>query len=175
MLLLDRLADTPAHAVGSIGEVLWQTAASKSLIGDLSRHTGPARSGYYRWFLDPCARERYAIDDHHSIGVEITADLRRAVASARASRSVTNLIKVLLSRSGEFAALWHRDDLPDQPFTIEPRRFVHPTLGPLELQRDVLTVTDRSVRVVMYFATPDSADDTSARLLSVVGHHRFDS
>ncbi|MCV7208067.1 helix-turn-helix transcriptional regulator [Mycolicibacterium canariasense] len=174
MLLLDRLADTPAHSVGPIGEVLWQTRASKALIGDLSRHTGRARSGYYRWFLDPGERQRYAPIDHRSISVEIAADLRRAQSSTRVSQSVTDLIIVLLSRSEEFATLWRRDDLREQPFTIEPRCFIHPSLGPLELQRKVLTLTDRSQRVVIYHATPGSADETTLQLLSVIGNHRFD-
>ncbi|MDX1872092.1 hypothetical protein SBI67_08175 [Mycolicibacterium sp. 120266] len=173
MLLLDRLADTPAHSVDPVGEVLWQTRASRSLIGDLSRHTGRARSGYYRWFLDPDERQRYAPIDHRAISVEIAADLRRTQSSTRASQSVTDLIIVLLSRSVEFATLWKSGDLREQPFTIEPRCFVHPSLGPLELQREVLTLADRSQRVVIYHAAPGSADETTLQLLSVIGNHRF--
>lgn len=173
MLLLDRLPDTPAHAVGPLGEVLWQTRASISLIGDLSRYTGRARSGYYRWFLAAGERQRYALSDHRAISVEIAADLRRAQASARTGRSVTDLIALLRSRSDEFAVLWESDDLRDEPSTIEARCFVHPSLGPLTLQREVLAVTDRSQRLVIYHAIPGSADDTTMRLLSVIGHHRF--
>lgn len=175
MLLLDRLADIPAHSVGSIGEVLWQTPASTSLVGDLTRHRGRARSGYYRWFFDARERERYAPSDHRAISVEIAADLRRAQSGAHASRSVEGLIETLLTRSVEFAALWRSDEPRDDPFTIEPRRFIHPALGPLELQREILTVTDRSQRVVIYYAIPGSADDTTLQLLSVIGHHRFES
>ena len=173
MLLLDRLSDTPAHTVGPLGEILWQTRASISLIGDLSRYTGRARSGYYRWFLDIGERQRYAPTDHRAISEEITADLRHAQTSARPGRSVTDLIALLLSRSDEFAALWKSDDLRDEPFTIEPRCFIHPSLGALKLQREVLTVTDRSQRVVLYHAIPGSADDTTMQLLSVIGQHRF--
>lgn len=174
MLLLDRLADTPAHSVGPIGEVLWQTTASKSLIGDLTRHRGPARSGYYRWFFDAYERERYAPSDHRAISVEIAADLRRAQSRASASRCVKDLVETLLTRSEEFAALWRSDEPRGDPLTIEARCFIHPALGPLELQREILTVTERSQRVVIYYAIPGSADDTTMQLLSVIGHHRFD-
>jgi transcriptional regulator with XRE-family HTH domain len=174
MLLLDRLSDTPAHSVGPLGEVLWQTRASRLLIGDQSRHTGRARSGYYRWFLDIGERTRYAPIDHRAISEEITADLRHAQSSTPVTRSTTDLIAVLLSRSEEFAALWGSSELRDQPFTIEPRGFIHPCLGPLELQREVLQVTDLSQRVVIYQAIPGSADETTMQLLSVIGHHRFD-
>lgn len=174
MLLLDRLADTPAHSVGPIGEVLWQTPASKALIGDLSRHTGRARSGYYRWFLDPSERQRYAPIGHRAISVEIAGELRRAQSSTQVSQSVTDLAIVLLSRSPEFATLWRGEDLGDQPFTIERRCFIHPSLGPLELQREVLVLADGSQRVIIYHAAQGSADETTLQLLSVIGNHRFD-
>lgn len=174
MLLLDRLADIPAHSVSPIGEVLWQTPASKSLVGDLTRHRGRARSGYYRWFVDADERERYAPSDHHAISAEIAADLRHAQRSARASRAVGELVEALLARSVEFAALWRSDEPKDDPLTIEPRCFIHPALGPLELQREILTVTDRSQRVVIYYAIPGSTEDTTMQLLSVIGYHRFD-
>ena len=173
VLLLDKLDDTPAHSVGPLGETLWQTRASKSLIGDQSRHTGRARSGYYRWFLDAFERQPYARTDHRAISAEIAADLRHTLSSPRAGRSVGDLVQILLSRSEEFATLWKSADLRDEPFTIEPRNFIHPSLGPLVLQREVLSVTNRSQRVVVYYAIPGSADDTTVQLLSVVGHHQF--
>ncbi|MGV0585269.1 helix-turn-helix transcriptional regulator [Mycobacteroides chelonae] len=173
MLLLERFSDSPAHSVGPLGEVLWQTRASKSLIGDLSRHTGRARSGYYRWFLDSCERRRYASTDHRAISVEITADLRHPQSSARAGRSARELVDILLRRSAEFAALWKSADLREEPFTIEPRSFIHPSLGLLVLQREVLTVADCSQRVVIYHAIPGSADETTMQLLAVIGCHRF--
>lgn len=175
MLLLDRLADTPAHSVGLLGEALWQTRASKSLIGDLSRHTGRARSGYYRWFIDSRERQRYASIDHRAISAEITADLRHTLSRTRAGRTVRDLVGILLSRSEEFAALWESPDLREEPFTIEPRTFNHPSLGPLQLQREVLTADDRSQRVVVYHAIPGTTDDTTMQLLSVIGQHRFNS
>ncbi|MCF6385649.1 helix-turn-helix transcriptional regulator [Mycobacterium sp. MBM] len=173
MLLFDRLSDTPAHSVGPLGEVLWQTETSRLLIGDQSRYTGRARSGYYRWFLDVGERKRYAPVDHRAISAEIAADLWQAQSRAPVTRPMINLIAVLLSRSEEFAALWKSNNLRDEPFTIEPRGFIHPRLGPLELQREVLDVTDRRQRVVVYHAIPGSADDTTMQLLSVIGHHRF--
>ena len=174
MFLLDRLAAAPAHSVGSIGEILWQTRVSKALVGDLSRYFGWARSGYYRWFLDSSERQRYAPTDHHAISAEIAADLRRAHAHTRTSRTVTALVDILLSRSDEFAALWRDDDLRNEPFTIDPRCLIHPSLGQLELQRQILTVADHSQRVVIYHAIPGSIDETALQLLAVIGHHRFD-
>lgn len=174
MFLLDRLADTPAHSVGPIGETLWQTRVSKALLGDLSRHTGHARSGYHRWFLDPSERQRYATTEHPAISAEIAADLRHAQARTRTSRTVTRLVDILRTRSEEFAALWRGHDLRDEPFTIDPRCFIHPSLGPIELQREVLTAEDYSQRMVIYHAIPGSADETAMQLLAVIGHHRFD-
>src|SRR6202011_122425 len=57
--VLDRLADTPALILSSLGETLVQNAMATALFGDTSRHTGWARSEIYRWFTDPAERLRY--------------------------------------------------------------------------------------------------------------------
>ncbi len=62
--IFDRLADTPAEIVTELGETLRQTPLGVALVGDLTRHTGAARSSGYRWFTDPAARDLYPPEDH---------------------------------------------------------------------------------------------------------------
>jgi len=56
MRVLDRLHDTPAQVVNTLGETLIQTRLAVALLGDETSFSGPSRSRVYRWFTDPDAR-----------------------------------------------------------------------------------------------------------------------
>ena len=83
--VMDRLQDTPAQIVSSIGETLQQTPPAVALLGDETRHTGPARSALYRWFTDPRARARYLPDDH-DLHSRVYVAILRAGASTQGPR-----------------------------------------------------------------------------------------
>src|SRR6202046_4443224 len=61
--VLDRLEDTPALILSSLGETLVQNRMADALFGDRSHYTGLARSEIYRWFTDPAERQRYPEHD----------------------------------------------------------------------------------------------------------------
>jgi len=61
--VLDRLADTPALILSSLGETLVQNRMAGALFGDKSGYTGLPRSGIYRWFTEPAERLCYPEDD----------------------------------------------------------------------------------------------------------------
>src|SRR6201996_2323759 len=61
--VLDRLEDTPALILSSLGETLVQNRMAKALMGDATGYTGHARSEIYRWFTDPEQRLFYMEDD----------------------------------------------------------------------------------------------------------------
>ena len=50
----------------------------------------------------------------------------------------------------------------------------HPVVGPVTVNCDVLDITDRDQRVVIYTATPGSPSEEALRLLSVIGTQRLD-
>ena len=54
--VLDRLSDTPALILSSLGETLVQNRMAQALFGDKPGCTGLARSEIYRWFTDPAER-----------------------------------------------------------------------------------------------------------------------
>jgi hypothetical protein len=61
--------------------------------------------------------------------------------------------------------------------TAEPtlcKTFRHPLVGPVTVNCDVLDITERDQRVVLYTATPGSSSEEALRLLSVVGTQRMD-
>ena len=54
------------------------------------------------------------------------------------------------------------------------KTFQHPLVGPVTVNCDVLDITDRDQRVVIYTAAPGSPSEEALRLLSVVGTQRMD-
>lgn len=53
-------------------------------------------------------------------------------------------------------------------------RLIHPELGAIDLDCEVLPDADRGHRVVVYLAEPGSESHSKLQLLAVIGHHRFD-
>jgi hypothetical protein len=54
------------------------------------------------------------------------------------------------------------------------KTFQHPLVGPVTVNCDVLDITDRDQRVVIYTADPGSPSEEALRLLSVIGTQRMD-
>ncbi|MFJ8112082.1 hypothetical protein [Streptomyces sp. NPDC096132] len=92
MRVLDRLDDSPAPVLTDMADTLAQNPLAVALLGDQTRHTGLARSAYYRWFTD--AAERLE-EDHERHTRTQAARLRAALTSgsdtARAARIVAEL------------------------------------------------------------------------------------
>src|SRR2546423_5447229 len=81
MRVLDRLDDTPAMVHSDLVDTLAMNPLAVALLGDQTRHTGLARSGYYRWFMDPAERLLYPEETHESHGRANAARLRVALTA----------------------------------------------------------------------------------------------
>jgi len=68
--------------------------------------------------------------------------------------------------------LWDSHDVCAEHTLV--KTFQHPLVGPVTVNCDVLGITDRDQRVVIYTATPGSSSEEALRLLSVVGTQRMD-
>ena len=79
--VLDRLRDTPALILSSLGETLVQNRMAEALFGDKSGCTGLARSEIYRWFTDPAERLHYPEDDRDRQSRAQVAGLRAAYST----------------------------------------------------------------------------------------------
>src|SRR3954469_15466715 len=79
--VLDRLDDPPALVLSDLGAVLAQTPLSVALTRDQTRHSGLARSVYYRWFTDLTERLLYPEEDHPHLARTHTALLRAALTA----------------------------------------------------------------------------------------------
>lgn len=165
--IFDRLQDTPAEIVTELGETLRQTPAAVALTGDLTSYTGPARSLGYRWFTDPATRARYAPEEHEHLA-RMWASGLRSVATLRGPGSrAAHFVDLLLAESDEFRAVWNEHEVGIRP--NETKRFVHPELGPLQLNCQVLLDPTQSHSLLVYTADPGSESYEKLQLLSVIG------
>jgi transcriptional regulator with XRE-family HTH domain len=165
--VLDRLADTPAEITTELGETLRQTPLGVALSGDLTSFRGPARSLGYRWFTDPASRARYVPEDHDYLSRMFTAGLREVAGRRGRDSAAARLADDLVGRSAEFRALWEQHEVGVRP--REPKRFVHPEVGLLELNCQHLLDPDQSHRLLVYTAVPGSESHEKLQLLGVIG------
>ncbi len=169
--VLDRLQDTPAQVITSTAEVLAQTPGAIAVFGDANEREGLDRSTIYRWFTDPGSREVYPSEDHPQRARDFVADLRAAVGvSGRASRAA-RIADELLQRSPEFGALWAAHEVRSKHST--DKRIRHPELGVIAVQCQVLHDLDRAQMLLVFTATPGTADADKLALLSVIGRQRM--
>lgn len=171
--VLDRL-DTPAMVTNDLGEVLAQNPLAVALLGDEARFAWgtPQRSRFYRWFTDPDERNLHAIEDHDRLSRSYTANLRMAVTASPDDPRGRQLADRLLESSPEFAQLWAHHDVSWRPGE-EPKHFVHPQVGPLELECQVLVAERNSQLLLVYTATPGTLSAERLRLLGVIGAQTF--
>ena len=169
--VLDRLSDTPALIVSSLGVTLVQNRMAEALLGDRSHHTGLARSEIYRWFTDPSERLIYPEDDRDRQGRAVVAHLRVAYASMGPRSEAGELVRALQKVSSEFSELWNRHEVAQR--YADHKTIVHPELGPIELDCQALLTEDQSQLLLVFTAAPRSEGYEKLQLLAVLGHERF--
>ncbi|MDN4520380.1 helix-turn-helix transcriptional regulator [Mycolicibacterium austroafricanum] len=150
--ILDRLTDTPAQVMSALGETLVQTPAARALLGDETAYQGLARSVVHRWFTDPTSRAVYPTEDHAAIGRNYVAAARMGYARDGAGSRAAEIVDDLLSRSDEFADLW-RQHLVGTAHELD-KRLVHPALGVLELQCQILHDPTQLHTLLVFTAEP---------------------
>lgn len=171
--ILDRL-DVPAQIVSDLGVVLRQNELAEALLGVLTRYTGLRRSTIYRWFTDPAARDLVPEEDYPARSRGWVASLRAVHGRSGVDPETDELVARLLRESAEFAELWERHEVASPSGTL--KRFVHPLVGMLTLDCQILTSEDNvTERLVVYTAAPGSEDAERLKLLSVVGSQEFAS
>jgi transcriptional regulator with XRE-family HTH domain len=171
--VLDRLSDTPAMILSSLGEMLVQNQMAAALLGDKSGYTGLARSEIYRWFTDPAERERYPESDRPRQSRAQVANLRAAYGSMGPKSRAGELVRALQKASEEFAALWEQHEVGKR--FADHKVLVHPELGEIEVDCQVLFTEDQSQALLVLTAAPRTESYDKLQLLAVLGQEHFAS
>ena len=169
--VLDRLEDTPALILSSLGETLVKNRMADALFGDKSGYTGLARSEIYRWFTDPSERLRYPEDDRDRQSRAQVANLRAAYGSMGPNSRAGELVQALQKASAEFAGLWERHEVAKR--FEDHKTLIHPELGAIELDCQVLFTEDQSQALLVLTAPPRTEGYEKLQLLAVLGHQHF--
>ncbi|MFT4263918.1 MAG: helix-turn-helix transcriptional regulator [Nocardioides sp.] len=170
--VLDRLADTPAMVIDRLGERLVANGPARALFGDHSGYSGWERSEIYRWFTRPdTERLRYPEDDRGRQSRAQVASLRAAYGVMGSSSRAGELVRELQRLSPEFATLWETHEVARR--FEDHKVLVHPQLGPIELDCQVLFTEDQSQALLVLTAAPHSEDEEKLRLLAVLGTQQF--
>ncbi|MBX6384463.1 MAG: helix-turn-helix domain-containing protein [Microbispora sp.] len=167
LLILDRLTDAPAQVVSERGDVLAQNAMAKALHGDASARPEAERNVIWRYFTDASARELYPAEDRDHAARAAVADLRAAVARRPDDARLAALVRRLRARSEEFSALWDAHEVAVRRSDV--KRYLHPVVGLLELDCEVLLSPEHDQRLVVYTARPGSESHERLELLRVIG------
>lgn len=170
--VMDRLADTPALVINPLGEVLVANGPAQALFGDPSARTGWERSEIYRWFAHPdTERERYPADDRDRQSRAQVASLRAAHATLGPRSRAGELVAELTRLSPEFVELWERHEVARR--FEDHKVLVHPEVGPIEVDCQVLFTEDQQQALLVLTAPPNTEDAEKLRLLAVIGTQRL--
>ena len=166
-LILDRMHDTPAQVVNDCGEVLAQNAMGKALAGDVMSRPRRDRNLSRRVFLDPAARPLCPEEDVADHARTHVATLRAVAAARPDDPEPAALVAELRSSSAEFARLWDEHEVTQR--NKATKRFLHPVVGLLELDCEVMISHEHHHLLVVHTARPGTDAYERLQLLRVVG------
>ncbi|MEV4074479.1 helix-turn-helix transcriptional regulator [Nonomuraea fuscirosea] len=172
--LLERLPQAAAIVTSAAFEVLAWNDLAAALMEDFSAVPRRERNLVRRAFLGPRpdGRRLYGVSDVAEFARSAARDLRATTARYPDDPELAGLVAELLAGSEEFARLWASHDVAAEPALC--KTFQHPLVGPITVNCDVLEISGRDQRVVIYTAVPGSPSEQALRLLSVVGTQRMD-
>ncbi|WP_285101712.1 helix-turn-helix transcriptional regulator [Promicromonospora sp. MEB111] len=169
--ILDRLTDTPVTVVDASWQCVLSNAMGYALTGDTTAL--PQREQNLAWttFMNTPTRYVRTDEEERLLRLEVVADLREAWVRYPQDTLLRGLIAELQDVSPDFAELWARR-VPPQPAPVS-RTFLHPDIGPITLDCDILTVRDSDLRLLVYTAGPGTEAAGQIELLATIGVQRF--
>lgn len=169
LLVLDRLVDVPAQVVSDSGQILARNAMAEALFG---APVVPGRAGNAIWLLfAETDSQPILADELPRLMAGAVADLRATHARRPDDAEVNALIHDLLAVSADFRELWERHDVAVRRRSA--KTFVHPQIGPLDVECEILLSASGEQSLVMYTARPGTDTVEKLELLRVIGRETF--
>ncbi|MEV6308673.1 helix-turn-helix transcriptional regulator [Streptomyces sp. NPDC051840] len=165
--MIDRMSDTPL----AVFTASWDIVQSNRLWAELfgSPVEADARSSNLIWGHFAAApvpgASRIERGAAHADAFErmMVSDLRRAADRYPDDRAVIELINGLRESDGRFADLWTRYET--LPIGRSHKTVVHPELGEIVLDCDIMTIERADLHIVLNWAAPDTGASEKLALL----------
>jgi transcriptional regulator with XRE-family HTH domain len=170
--ILGQLDATPAQITSDLGVTLVQNALAVALLGEQTKYQGLERALVYRWFTGTGEdRARHAAAEHEALSRGYVANLRAVLGRDPDDPEARAIADALLEQSPEFAALWAEHEVAAR--SSQRKTIVHPTVGTMALDCQVLTAENQTECLVVFTAAPGSDAAERLKLLAVVGDASF--
>lgn len=163
--MLDRLSDTPVAVFDASWTLLDGNELWAALTGDSAGRGGRSANLVWRMFGGVTGRVRHA--DLRAFKASLVADLRDVATRYPADRDLAGMIAALRAQNPDFAQLWERGGVGHHG--NERKTIVHPDVGEIELDCDVLSVHGTDLRIIVFTAPPRSAAADQLQLLRALG------
>ncbi|GAA4636739.1 helix-turn-helix transcriptional regulator [Actinoallomurus vinaceus] len=169
--LVARLGDVPIGVFAADWTLVWWNPLWSALIGDPTMVPAGERNlaraifgnGAAHAAMRPVRSER----DEDAFAASIVADLKDAVSRYPEDARLDDLVRDLRGASGAFAHHWATATAAQH--TTDRKTILHPEIGEIELDCDVLIVPGADLRMVTYTAATGSSDAGKLDLLRVTG------
>lgn len=173
--MLARLGEFPVGVFSADWTLLSWTPPWAALLGDPGGRTHAERNLVRAVFAaGPGKLATWPVQhDGDALNSALVADLRAALVTYPHDRGLVELVQELRSTSAEFARLW--DEGAVGPHVSARKTIVHPQVGEVTCDCDVLTVPGCDVRLVVYTVAAGSADAEKLEFLRVTSGVRVDS
>ena len=170
--LLDRLEDSAAVVVNDLGDVLAWTPLAQVVFTDFSALPAAERNLYRIFFTGTEERHRLLPEDREHGARANVADLRATWARRPGDPAVRRLVEQLRRASPLFERLWATHDVAVRH--ADRKRILHPVVGLLELDCEVLLTPEHDQRLILHTAAPGTETAEKLELLRVVGLQRLE-
>jgi hypothetical protein len=170
--LLDRLEDSAAVVVNDLGDVLAWTPLAQAVFTDFSALPAAERNLYRIFFTGTEERHRLLPEDREHGARANVADLRATWARRPGDPAVRRLVEQLRRASPLFERLWATHDVAVRH--ADRKRILHPVVGLLELDCEVLLTPEHDQRLILHTAAPGTETAEKLELLRVVGLQRLE-
>ena len=148
-------------------EVLAWNSMAAALLGDFSTLPRAERTVVHQAFLGGGGRVELDEADRERLDRRLVGDLRRSAGRYPDDPALRRLIESMRAASPRFADYWERHDVGGRH--DDHKTILHPELGRIELDCDVLHVHDDDQVLIVYSAAPGTRSAEALDLLRVVG------
>jgi transcriptional regulator with XRE-family HTH domain len=167
MRVVERLEGVPVCVIDAAWQTVLQNRAADALFGDVSGETGRRGNRAWRTFMDVPGMGGLEPQTRSMVERDLVADLHAAQIRLPDDPDISSLIEDLRRESPRFAELW--DTTPPRIRGAQRKTLIHPEVGRLTVDCDILSVHGSDLRIVIFSAEPGTHDAETLDLAVVIG------